>query len=142
KALSLSSRDFRLWVDLGRALEQAGDQAGSEKALRRAVELAPFYSWPRWHLGNFLLRRGRYDEAFAELRQVAESDPSKRGAVFDLAWMINGGDVKAARSLLGDSPSVQADFVSYLLDRGRLDESLQFWSNLSGEQKKANAAIG
>jgi hypothetical protein len=129
-------------VDLGRALEQSGDMAGSEKALRRAVELAPFYSWPRWHLGNFLVRRGRYDEAFAELRRVAESDSSKRSAIFDVAWMIYGGDVKTVRSQLGDSPSVQAEFAGYLLERGQLDEALQFWSSLSGEEKRASAATG
>jgi tetratricopeptide (TPR) repeat protein len=40
RAVSLSPRDFRLWVDLGRAREQTGDLEGSEKALRRGVALA------------------------------------------------------------------------------------------------------
>jgi tetratricopeptide (TPR) repeat protein len=142
KAVSLSPRDFRLWTDLGRALEQAGDWAASEKALRRAVELAPYYSWPRWHLGNFLLRRGRYDEGLAELRKVAEADPTKRGAVFDLAWMIYGGDIKAVRGALGDSPAVRAEFIGYLLGRGRLEEALQIWSGFNAEQKKEYAETG
>jgi hypothetical protein len=142
RAVSLSPHDFRLWTDLGRALEQSGDIAASEKALRRGVELAPYYAWPRWHLGNFLLRRGRYDEGLAELRQVAEADPTKRGTVFDLAWMIYGGDIKAIRSALGDSPSVQVDFIGYLLGRGRLDDALQIWQGLNGEQKKGYAEAG
>jgi len=37
------------------------------KALRRAVELAPSYSHPRWQYGNLLLRQGRTDDAFAQL---------------------------------------------------------------------------
>lgn len=142
KAVSLSPRDFRLWVDLGRALEYAGDMDGSEKALRRATELAPFYSWPRWHMGNFLVRRGRYDEGFKELRLAAEADTSKRGPIFDLAWMIYGGDVKAIKGALGDTPTMQGEFVSYLLGRGRLDEALQLWAGLNSEGKKENGDVG
>lgn len=142
RAVSLSPRDFRLWTDLGRAQEQAGNMEESEKALRRAVELAPYYSWPRWHLGNFLLRRARYDEALTELRRVAESDPSKRGAVFDYAWMIYGGDVNAISGVLGDSPPVRAEFIAYLLGRKRLTEALQIWSGFSSEQKKEYETTG
>lgn len=142
RAVSLSPQDFRLWTDLGRALEQSGDAAASEKALRRAVELAPYYSWPRWHLGNFLLRRGRYEEAVAELRRVAESDPDKRGAVIDLIWAVYGGDAKAVREALGSSTAVQADFIAYLLGRKRLDDAVQVWSGFSAEQKSQADATG
>jgi tetratricopeptide (TPR) repeat protein len=141
KAVSLSPRDFRLWVDLGRSLEQAGDLTRSEKALRRGVELAPWYSWTRWHMGNFLVRRGRYDEAFAELRRVAETDETKRGAVFDLAWYVYGGDIASVRSLLGDSPRVRAELVSYLLGRKRMDDALQLWAGLSSEERKASGDV-
>ncbi|HEX8173611.1 MAG TPA: tetratricopeptide repeat protein [Pyrinomonadaceae bacterium] len=136
RAVSLSPGDFRLWTDLGRAEEQAGNMAESEKALRRAVELAPYYSWPRWHLGNFLLRRGRFDEALKELRRVAEDDPTKRGPVFDYAWTIYGGDAGAVSRALGGSPAVRSEFIAYLLGRKRLTEALEIWSGFSREQKK------
>ena len=68
KAVTLSPNDYRFWMALGRAYEQAGDPPKAEEALRRAVALAPSYSYPRWYLGNLLLRNARYDEAFAELR--------------------------------------------------------------------------
>src|SRR5207253_5944418 len=55
EAASLSPNDYRLWMDLGRAQEAAGDSSGGEQSLRRAVELAPYYSYPRWYLGNLLL---------------------------------------------------------------------------------------
>lgn len=141
-AVSLSPHDFRLWTDLGRALEQVGDFERSEKALRRGVELAPYYSWPRWHLGNFLLRRGRYDEGLAELRRVAEVDQTKRGAVFDAAWMIYGGDIRAVRNVLGDSSSVRAEFITYLLGRKHLDEALEIWSGFTAGEKKENSETG
>ncbi|HKZ02496.1 MAG TPA: tetratricopeptide repeat protein, partial [Pyrinomonadaceae bacterium] len=84
-AVSLSPFDYRYWMALGRALEQAGEMERGERALRRAVELAPSYSYPRWYLGNLLLRNERYDEAFHELRQASEADPEFRSQLFNLA---------------------------------------------------------
>jgi tetratricopeptide (TPR) repeat protein len=142
KAVSLSPHDFRLWVDLGQARERVDDVTGAEQAQRRAVELAPFYSWPRWHLGNFLVRRGRYDEGLLELRRVAETDPYKRGAIFDLAWAVYGGDVNAINGALGHSPAVRMELAAYLLKRGLLDESLQIWSSLKPAEKREDATTG
>src|SRR5207253_10831905 len=39
QAVALSPNDYRYWMELGRALEDAGDQENGEKALRRAVDL-------------------------------------------------------------------------------------------------------
>ncbi len=41
QAAALSPNDYRLWVELGRARSAAGDSDGAERALRRAIELAP-----------------------------------------------------------------------------------------------------
>src|SRR5690242_5683650 len=72
RAVVLSPNDYRFWMALGTAHEQVGDSVKGEQALRRAVALAPSYSYPHWYLGNLLLRSGRYDEAFKELRLAAE----------------------------------------------------------------------
>lgn len=70
-AVTLSPNDYRYWMELGRALEASGDRESGEKALRRAVDLAPAYSHPRWHFGNLLLREGRMAEAFEQLGHAA-----------------------------------------------------------------------
>ncbi len=140
RAVSLSPGDFRLWIDLGRAREQTGNYEAAEKALRRAVELAPYYSWPRWHLGNFLMRRERFDEGMAELRRVVESDASKRGAVFDLAWRVYGGDAGTLANLLGNGADVRIDLINYLLARQQLDKAIELWSGLKEDERKSGAA--
>src|SRR5687768_4370802 len=70
RSVSLSPNDYRYWTAWGQALEQAGEYDKAEKALREAVRLAPSYSFPRWHLGNLLLRRERHGEAFSELQKA------------------------------------------------------------------------
>src|SRR5690242_3829097 len=55
KAVSLSPNDYRFWMTLGIAREQAGEVDTAEQALRHAIALAPSYSYPHWYLGNLLL---------------------------------------------------------------------------------------
>ena len=140
KAVSLSPNDYRLWMSLGTAHEQSGDPAKAEQALRRAVALAPSYSYPHWYLGNLLLRNGSYDEAFAELRAASDADPELRPQQFSLIWAIYNDDTDALRKAVGQSPGARASFALYLLGQKRFDEGLRLWNDLSTDEKIANKA--
>lgn len=142
QAVSLSPNDFRLWVDLGRAREQSGDPQGSEKSFRRAVELAPSYSYPRWYLGNLLLRQGRVEEAFAELRLAGEVDDRLRPQIFNLAWRAYGEDVQAVERAVGTSAGMRAALAVYFISQERIDEALRVWAGLSASEKKEQRETG
>jgi tetratricopeptide (TPR) repeat protein len=142
KAVSLAPNDFRLWVYLGRAREHAGDVEGGEKALRRAVELAPYYAEPHWLLGNLMLRAGRTDEAFAELHRAAEQEPRLRPQVFNMAWYVFDKDVQAISRAAGNSPAAHADLSIYLAGHNRLDDAIGQWDALSAAQKVEQRDIG
>jgi len=138
KAVSLAPNDYRFWMDLGAALEQAGDSDRAEKALREAVKLAPSYSYPSWHLGNLLLRVGRYPEAFTELHRASEANEALRPQLFNLAWQVNKDDFESLKTSIGNEPEARAQFSQYLFSRGRFDEGLRFWNTLSDAEKRAN----
>ena len=142
EAVSLSPNDYRMWMDLGRARERAGDSAGSENAFRRAVELAPSYSYPRWYLGNLLLRLGRSEEAFAELRRAGEMDKRLRPQIFNLAWRVYGEDIGVVERAVGDSAAARTDLAIYLIGQERVDEALRIWSGLSPAEKKEQRETG
>src|SRR5688572_33452518 len=84
EVVRLSPNDFRYWIELGRAYEQAEMPEKAEKALAHAVQLAPTYTFPHWQFGNFYLRQNRSDEAFAELRKTTERSIVYREQVFSL----------------------------------------------------------
>lgn len=86
KAVALRPQDYYLWLVLADVRDQSGDGDGALAASLEAVRLAPFYAKPRWQLGNLLFRAGNQDEAFAELRRAADSEPTLLPAVIDLAW--------------------------------------------------------
>jgi len=136
KAVSLSPHDYRLWMEFGGALEQAGDFDKAEKALREAVKLAPSYAYPRWYLGNLLLRTDRYAEGFGELQRASEENEQFQSQLFNLAWQLNKNDFNALRAAVGNSPEIRASFSEYLVERGRYDDGLGLWNTLTETEKR------
>ncbi len=142
KAASLSPNDYRYWMALGTALEQWGEVDRGEKALRRATELAPSYALPRWYFGNLLLRSGRYDQAFAELRRAADANPDLRSQLFNLAWAIHNKDLDALVEAVGDSATTRAELAAYVVGRQRFDDGILLWERLNEAEKRANRTNG
>lgn len=142
KAASLSPNDYRFWMDFGTALEQAGEVERAEKALRRSVELAPAYAYPRWYLGNLLLRSGRYPEAFSELRRASEADPTFQPQLFNAAWAIYRDDTQALTVAVGSTATARAGFAQYLIGFQRFDDGIRLWKSLSENEHRANREAG
>jgi tetratricopeptide (TPR) repeat protein len=138
KAISLSPNDYRFWMALGTASEQVGDRVKAERALKQAVTLAPAYAYPRWYLGNLLLRTGRYDEAFAELRLASEADQEFQPQQFNLIWEIYGADLEGLKKAVGESSLTKAKFAVYLIGRQQYGEAMRLWDSLSADEKRAN----
>ena len=135
-ATALSPNNYLLWLDLGRARERIGDPSGAEMALRKALELAPNYSRVRWALGNVLLRQGKNDEAFAEIRRAVANDASYTDAAATTAWQIFDGDIDLVRNAIGDSPRLNAALATLLAGRKRFDEAMGIWDGLPADEKK------
>jgi len=134
-AVTLSPNDYRYWMELGRGLEAAGDSAGGERALGRAVELAPAYSLPRWYFGNLLLREGKVDEAFRQLARAGETDPQIRQQVFNLAGQVFGDDGEAIAQAACPSAAMRVRLAIYLAGRQKFAEAVRVWS---GTQNRNN----
>ena len=125
RAVALRPEDYVLWMELGRARDQAGDVAGAETALREAVRLAPHYAQPRWQLGNVLLRAERYDEAFTELRRAATSDPALFPNTIDLAWGRYQGDARAVeQAIQPQTTSQRLALARFFAKHDRAEEAI------------------
>lgn len=137
----LSPNDFRWWIELGRAKEQAERMDETERALLRAVELAPEYTFPKWQLGNFYLRRGRTDEAYAQLIKTTEKSSVYREQVFALAWDFFGRDPAMVERLAGDTPDMRISLAMFYAQRGASTDALRNWNMLTDEQKGLNPQV-
>lgn len=141
ETVRLSPRDFRWWIELGRAYEQDERVEPAEAALKQAVSLAPTYTFPRWQLGNFYLRQHRNEEAFAEFKKVTESDQTYREQVFSLAWDYFDKDPAKLEQVVADRPDVHAGLATFYAQRGMAADSLRNWNLLTGDQKEAYPQI-
>jgi len=135
EVVRLAPNDFRYWIELGRAYEQAEEPEKAERALARAVQLAPNYTFPHWQFGNFYLRQNRSEEAFAELRKTTERSIVYREQVFSLAWDYFDKDPQKVEELAIDTPDVRSTLALFYAARGSADNALRVWNTLTDEQK-------
>ena len=131
KAAALSPNDYLLWLALGKAYERNGDAEKAEKALRRAVELAPAYVDARWTLGNNLLRQGKFEDGFKEIRLSADNGEKYVLPAIATAWTIFDGDILQIRKNVGDSAKLNAFLAVFLLNQNRYDDAFNTWNSIS-----------
>lgn len=125
RAVSLRPRDYYLWLQLGMVRDQLEDQVGALADLDEAARLAPYYSQPRWQRGNLLFRMGRTQEAFADLRHAASSEPNLLPNLIDLAWSASAQDAAVTERILSfDSSSTHMALAQFYAARGKATEAL------------------
>jgi len=78
-ALSLNPGSAEIWLDLAAAYESESNLPAARDAFLRAKRAYPLSAAVSWRYGNFLLRQGELDSAFAEMRRAVAAEP-KRGA--------------------------------------------------------------
>ena len=135
-AAALSPENYMMWLDLGRALERSGDPEGAERALRRALELAPNYSRVQWGLGNALLRQGRVEEAFGHIGRSVTGDDALSGMAAVTAWQFFDGDLAAIRRAITGSVAFDAALATHLAREKRFDEAIVMWDSLPANAQK------
>jgi hypothetical protein len=126
RAVSVRPQDYALWLELGRARDQAGDPEGAIVAFRQSTYLAPFYAQPHWQLGNSLYRIGRWNEAFNELRRAMISDPGLIPSALDLSWAAFKGDAQTIeQAIQPQTASMHAALARFFVKHGKISEAVQ-----------------
>jgi tetratricopeptide (TPR) repeat protein len=141
-AARLAPFDYRYWSNLGRAYEKAERFDDAERAFKRAISLAPEYSNPRWHYGNFLLRRGRDDEAIEQLRKAAQYDSIYREQAFAIAWNYFGEDTDKVDQFAANNPDAYATLARFYASRGHGQDALRIWNRIAETDKPRFNWIG
>jgi tetratricopeptide (TPR) repeat protein len=124
-ATSLRPKDDYLWLELGLLKDELEDTQGALAAFNQAVRFAPYYAHTHWQRGNLLLRMGRYQEAFADLRQAAASNRDYLPNLIDLAWALSHGDPRTTAQLVEiNDDRTRIAFARFLARQGKATEAL------------------
>lgn len=143
RAALLAPRDYRFWLELGRAYENTGRSDRADKALRRAVELAPRYFETRWAFANFLLRMGETDAALEELRVAVElsggvaphPDHAATMNALNTVAGVFGNNHDALRGILPSDNVSQIYLAEFLANHDLLDQALEIWRRSSMDER-------
>jgi tetratricopeptide (TPR) repeat protein len=126
QAIERRPDDYALWLGLARAQELSGQSSLAIASARQATQLAPYYAQPHWQLGNLLVRAGRTEEGFGELRLAGSSDPGLLPPVIDLAWQLSQGNVQMIVQRVQPSTAAAHSAVAdYFRKRGQVAGAIE-----------------
>jgi tetratricopeptide (TPR) repeat protein len=130
-SLSFDPHSAETYIDLATAYEGLDDIANARDNFLKAKKAYPLSAEVCWRLGNFYLRQGELDLAFAQIRESVEADPSRGGEAFSRCLRVEP-DIKAVLAqALPENPSVYLEIIHDLSDEGRTTEALIVWDRLA-----------
>jgi tetratricopeptide (TPR) repeat protein len=131
-AVSLRPRDNLLWMEVGILRDSYGNTDSALVAFDHSVRLAPYYGHPHWQRGNLLVRLGRYDEGFNELRLAVKSNRDFLSGLIDLAWGMSRGDAQLTEQLVrADDDRTRLAMSRFFAHRGKSSEAFELFRKIS-----------
>jgi tetratricopeptide (TPR) repeat protein len=130
-ALSFDPHSADAWLDLGTAYESEGDTTAASNAFLQAKRVYPLSPDVSWRYGNFLLRRGEPDAAFAEIRHAVEADPKRGAAAFALCMRFDPDVNSVLDRVLPHSQDAYLNVIFALAQQEQTDQALIVWSKLA-----------
>ena len=130
-SLSFDPYSAATYIDLGSAYEAADDIPDARANFLSAKKAYPLSAEVSWRVGNFYLRQGELDLAFAQIRQSVEADPSRGAEAFSRCLRVEPNIKTVLALALPESPTVYLDVIHDLSDEGRTTEALLVWDRLA-----------
>ncbi|MFI5094097.1 MAG: tetratricopeptide repeat protein [Candidatus Acidiferrum sp.] len=130
-ALSFDPHSADTWLDLGAAYESEGKIEDARNAFLQAQHDYPSSPDVSWRYGNFLLRQGALDAAFAQIKQAVEVDPKRGAAAFALCMRVDPDVNAALHRVLPRSQAAYLSVISGLTEQRQTDQALVVWSRLA-----------
>jgi len=125
RAAMLRPDDYIIWLNLAHARELSGDRENAIAAASHAVGLAPHYAKPHWQLGNLLLRAGRLEGAYGELRLAGSRNPALLPAFIDLVWQLSNGNTEFVTAAVAPhETNAYKELANYFRKRGKHEEAI------------------
>ena len=125
QAISLRPADYGLWTQLGRNLDSNGETAAALVAYTEAHRLAPAFGSTCWDFGLQLVKLGRLDEGFAQLRNGVLRKPSLFPELMNLAWVKYDGEPTAFQRIISPhNDDERIELTRFLVKNAKPAESL------------------
>lgn len=131
KSLSFDPHSADTWLDLATAHESEGDIAAAATAFLQAQQAYPQSPDVAWRYGNFLLRRGEQDAAFAQIKHAVRLNPKLASGAFALSLRFQPDINVILDRALPASPDALLNVIDSFAQQKRTDQALIVWSRLA-----------
>src|SRR6202140_5126947 len=130
KSLEIDPSATSTWLELAGTYESEGKDVAARNAFINAKKTYPLSAEVSWSYGNFLLRQGELEPAFAEIRRSVEADPGRAAEAFSRCLSVEpDADVILERVLPAKSEIYMAVIADLAQDR-QIDNVLKVWNRI------------
>lgn len=130
RAVQLNPRSPYYKLDLASALEMSGDNAEAETYFRAAQSDYPISAEVSWKYGNFLLRRQRLPDAYAEIHRAVLVDPKLTSLAISRAWHSDPDVHVLLDQVLPDTAGADWETLAFLADAKEVSAAQTVWDRL------------
>src|SRR5258708_4318125 len=117
-------------LDLANAYDGEGDTAHARESYVSAQKVYPLSADVCWSYGNFLLRQGQRQEAFAQIRKSVELEPKRATEAFALTLRVQPDPKAVLETVIPASTADYLPIIRTLANGGDLDTAEVVWGQL------------
>src|ERR1700686_1223640 len=136
KSLEIDPHATSTWLELAATYESESNDVAARNVLLNAKKTYPLSAEVSWRYGNFLLRQGELEPAFAEIRRSVEADPGRAVEAVSRCLRVEP-DTKMIldRVLPANGDIYMAVMVARARD-GQIDNAQKVWARIVGMHPK------
>jgi tetratricopeptide (TPR) repeat protein len=130
RALTDDPRSAYYWIDLGDTYEAVGDAEAARDAFQNAHRSFPASGEVHWRFGNFLLRQGQNNSAFAEIHSALVSDPRLTELAISRIWRATNDEHALLDSVLPNTDAALTKALEFFGNAGETDAAMAAWQKI------------
>src|SRR5262249_38186249 len=136
KSVELDPYSAEAMLDLAIAYDSEGDTSEARAALVSAERVYPLSADVAWSFGNFLLRQGDQDAAFAQLHKALELDPKRAAEAFSRAMQMQPDANVVLDKVVPASANCYLPILRFVSSAGEMETAQLVWARLIGLHQK------
>ena len=130
KSLEIDPSATSTWLELAATYEAEGNDVAARNAFINAKNTYPLSAEVSWSYGNFLLRQGELEPAFAEMRRSVEADPGRAAEAVSRCLRVEpDANVILDRALPPNSEIYMAVMDALAKDH-QIESALKVWTRI------------
>src|SRR3984957_627042 len=130
KSLEIDPRATSTWLELAATYESEGNDDAARKAFISAKRSYPLSAEVSWRYGNFLLRQGELEPAFAEIRRSVEADPGRAAEAVSRCLRVEPDANVILDRVLPAKSDVYIAVMEDLAQDRQIENALKVWTRI------------